>query len=132
LVLGGTVDQKAHWGLAPVGLWSRSRRTLVWKSPQFLRVDVVRRWPARNTKTAAVSGAILRHLREIMLPEAQLTKPVAQKQCMAEVPNAYPAAFNKAWAALDRLSKEDAVNTVREYIDILEKLRTKPLAKKSI
>jgi hypothetical protein len=87
--------------IAPVGLWSRSRGTLVWRSPQFLRVDVVRRWSGRNTKTAAVSGAILRHLRKIMLPEAPLTKPVAREQCMAEVPSAYPAAFNKAWAALD-------------------------------
>jgi hypothetical protein len=87
--------------IEPVGLWSHSRGIVVWRSPQFLRVDVIRIWPARNTKTAAVYGAILRHLREIMPPEAQLTKPVAQKQCMAEVPNAYPAAFNKAWAALD-------------------------------
>ena len=87
--------------IAPVGLWSRSRGTLVWRSPQFLREAVVRRWPGRNIKTAAVSGAILRHLREIMLPEAPLTKPVARERCMAEVPNAYPAAFNKAWTALD-------------------------------
>ena len=87
--------------VAPVRLWSRSRGTLVWRSPQFLRLGVIRQWPARTTRTAAVSRAILRRLQEIMLPEAPLTKPVAQKQCMAEVPNAYPAAFNKAWAALD-------------------------------
>jgi hypothetical protein len=35
--------------LAAVGLWSRSRDTLVWRSPQFLRADVMRVWPARNT-----------------------------------------------------------------------------------
>ena len=86
--------------IAPVGLWCRSR-TLIWRSPQFLRLDVIRVWPARNTKTAAVAGAIMRHLQEIMLPEASLTKLVAREQCMAEVPSAYPAAFNKAWAALD-------------------------------
>ena len=51
--------------VAPVGLWSRSG-TLVWRSPQFLRADVVAAWPARNRKTAAASAAILRYLRSIM------------------------------------------------------------------
>ena len=87
--------------VAPVGLWSRWRDILVWRAPQFLRVDVVRAWPARNTKTAAVSVAILRHLREIMTPEAPLTKVEAQRRCLAEVTNAYPEAFKKAWAELD-------------------------------
>jgi hypothetical protein len=87
--------------VASVGLWSRSRRLLVWRSPQFLRADVIRVWPARNSKTAAVSAAILRHLCKIMLPGAPLTKVEAQRRCMAEVPNAYPAAFKKAWAQLE-------------------------------
>jgi hypothetical protein len=87
--------------IAPVGLWSRSRGLLVWASPQFLRSDVIRVWPARNTKTATVSGAILRHLRKIMNPGAPLTKPEAQRRCMAEVPNAYPGAFKKAWMQLE-------------------------------
>ena len=66
--------------VAPVGLWSRSQRdTLVWRSPQFLRADVIRLWPARNTKTTAVRSAILEHLREIMTPEAPLTKLEAQQ-----------------------------------------------------
>jgi hypothetical protein len=91
--------------VAPVGLWSRSRRLVAWGSPQFLRSDVVRVWPARNTKTAAVSAAILRHLREIMMPEAPLTKPEAQRRCMAEVPNAYPGAFKRAWMQLERSLK---------------------------
>jgi hypothetical protein len=90
---------------APVGLWSRSRDTAVWRSPQFLRADVIRVWPPRNTKTAAVSGAILRHLRQIMTPEAPLTRLEAQQRCMAEVPNAYPGAFKKAWAELEASSK---------------------------
>jgi hypothetical protein len=88
--------------VAPVGLWSRSRRdTLVWKSPQFLRADVISAWPPRNTKTTAVSAAILRHLRGIMSPEAPLTKIEASRRCLAEVPNAYPGAFAKAWAELE-------------------------------
>jgi hypothetical protein len=87
--------------IAPVGLWSRSRRLVAWGSPQFLRSDVVRVWPARNTKTAAVSAAILPHLRKIMMPEAPLTKSKAQRRCMTEVPNAYPGAFKKAWMQLE-------------------------------
>jgi hypothetical protein len=87
--------------LASVGLWSRSRDTLVWRSPQFLRVDVMRAWPARNKKTAAVRGEILDHLRDIMTPEAPLTKSEAQRRCLAEVANAYPGAFKRAWAELE-------------------------------
>jgi len=88
--------------VAPVGLWSRSRRnTLVWRSPQFLRTNAVRVWRARNTKTAAVYGAILRHLREIMTPDAPLTKREAQRRCLAEVRNAYLEAFKKAWGELE-------------------------------
>jgi hypothetical protein len=86
--------------VAPVGLWSRSR-TLVWRSPQFLRADVVAAWPARNRKTAAASAAILRYLRSIMSAEAPLTKLEARQRCLAEVDNAYPGAFNKAWAELE-------------------------------
>jgi len=87
--------------VASVGLWSRSHNSLVWKWPQFLSGDVVGAWPAPNAKTAAVSGAILRHLREIMSPEAPLSRAEALKRCQAEVPNAYPAAFKKAWADLE-------------------------------
>jgi hypothetical protein len=91
--------------VAPVGLWSRTGWTLVWRSPQFLRADVVRAWPARNSKTAGVSVAILCHLRKIMSAEAPLTRAEAQRRCMAAVPNAYPEAFKKAWAELDRALK---------------------------
>jgi hypothetical protein len=91
--------------IASVGLWARSRGALAWRSPQFLRVDVVRVWPARNTRTAAVAGAIRRRLQEIMLPEHPLTKLEAQQRCMAEVANAYPAAFKKAWIELDQSCK---------------------------
>ena len=87
--------------VAPVGLWSQSRDVLVWRSPQFLRANALRVWPARNTKTAAVSGAILRHLRKIMSREAPITKSEAQRRCLAEVPNGYLGAFKKAWAELE-------------------------------
>jgi hypothetical protein len=87
--------------VAPVGLWSRSRRVLVWRSPQFLSADVVGAWPAPITKTAAVVTAMLQYLRKIMIPEAPLTKREALQRCMVEVPNAYPEAFKRAWAGLD-------------------------------
>src|SRR5262249_50221492 len=58
------------------------------------------------TKTAADSGAILRHLREIITPEAPLTKLEAKRRRLAEVPNAYPEAFEKAWAQLEPLLQE--------------------------
>jgi hypothetical protein len=91
--------------VTPVGLWSRSRGVLVWRSPQFLSADVVRTWPAPNTKTAAVVIAMLHYLREIMIPEAPLTKREALERCTAEVPNAYPEAFKRAWAKLDSSCK---------------------------
>jgi hypothetical protein len=91
--------------IARVGLWSRSPRVLVWRSPQFLRADVVAAWPAPNTKTASVRGAILHHLREIMIPGAPLTKREALARCLAEVPNAYPEAFKRAWTELEPSSK---------------------------
>ena len=87
--------------VASTGLWSSSRNILVWRSPQFLRVDVIGAWPAQNTKTSAVSVAVLRYLRAIMSPDAPLTKSEAQRRCLAEVPNAYPEAFKKAWAELE-------------------------------
>jgi hypothetical protein len=87
--------------VAPVGLWSRSRGILLWRSPQFLSADVISAWPARNLKPASVSTAILHRLQEIMKPEAPLTKGEAWERCLAEVPRAYPAAFEKAWAKLD-------------------------------
>ena len=39
---------------ANVGLWSRSRNTLTWRSPLFSRADIIRVWPVRKKKTAAV------------------------------------------------------------------------------
>jgi hypothetical protein len=60
--------------VAPVGLWSRSRRVLVWRSPQFLSADVVGAWPAPITKTAAVVTAMLHFLREIMIPGARRSR----------------------------------------------------------
>jgi hypothetical protein len=82
-------------------LWSRSRGILLWRSPQFLSADVISAWPARKLKPASVSTAILHRLQEIMTPEAPLTKAEARQRCLAEVPKAYPAAFEKAWAKLD-------------------------------
>lgn len=91
--------------VAPVGLWSRSHGLLVWRSPQFLRANGLRVWPARNTKTAAVPGAILRHLRKITTSEAPLTRSEAQRRCLADIANAYPEAFKKAWAELESSRK---------------------------
>jgi hypothetical protein len=88
--------------LTKVGLWSCSRNTLMWRSPQFLRRDIVRVWPTRKKKkSAAVSGAILQHLQTITAHAAPLTKADAQRRCLAEVPDAFPAAFKNAWAILD-------------------------------
>jgi hypothetical protein len=84
-----------------VGLWSRSHNTLMWRSPQFLRSDIIRVWPARKKKSAAVSAVILLHLQTIMTPAAPLTRAEAQRRCFAEVPDAYPGAFKQAWAILD-------------------------------
>ena len=86
---------------AKVGLWSRSHNTLMWRSPQFLRADIIRVWPARKKKLAQVSELILRHLRTIMNPAAPLTRADAQRHCLAEVRGAYPKAFKKAWGILD-------------------------------
>jgi hypothetical protein len=83
------------------GLWSRSHGSLVWSSPQFLRADIIRAYPPRNKKTAATAHAMLHHLRQLMTPEAPLTRLEAQQRCMAEVPNAYPEAFKKAWGKLE-------------------------------
>jgi hypothetical protein len=87
--------------IAKVGLWSRSRDSLMLRSPQFLRADVIRVWPRRKKDKAALSGMILRHLRAISTPAAPLTQADAQRRCLAEVPNAYPEAFKKVWATLD-------------------------------
>ena len=87
--------------ISTVGLWSRSRNSLMLRSPQFLRADVIRVWPPRRKKDAVVFGVILRHLQTISTPAAPLTKGDARRRCLAEVPNAYPAAFQKAWATLD-------------------------------
>jgi hypothetical protein len=87
--------------LTKVGLWSCSRNTLMWRSPQFLRRDIIRMWPARKKKSAAVSGLILQYLQTITTPAAPLTRADAQRRCLAEVPDAFPEAFKKAWAILD-------------------------------
>ena len=90
-----------HW-FAKVGLWSPSHNTLMWRSPQFLRSDIIRVWPARKKKKSAeVFGLILQHLQTVMPPGTPLTRADAQRRCLAEVPDAYPAAFKKAWAILD-------------------------------
>jgi hypothetical protein len=88
-------------GRAPVIAWSRARQNTAGTSPWFSRPDVLRAWPERLKKTAAVTGAILRHLREISTAERPLTKAEATIRCEAEVPNAYPEAFRKAWAQLE-------------------------------
>lgn len=87
--------------LAPVIVWSRNRQEAVGTSPSFSRADVVRAWPERLKKTAAVSAAILRHLREISTAERPLTRNEASARFLAEVPNAYPEAFRTAWAQLE-------------------------------
>ena len=99
--LNGLMFRIATGNRVRAGLWSRSHDLLVWSSPQFLRADAIRAYPARNKKTAATAHAILRHLRQLMTPEAPLTKLEAQQRCMAEVPHAYPEAFKKAWAELE-------------------------------
>ena len=87
--------------VAELGLWSRSRNALIWKSPKFSRADILRVWPARKKTSAEVSAIILRHLQTIMTPHAPLTKADAQKRCLAEVRHASPGAFQKAWSSLD-------------------------------
>jgi hypothetical protein len=99
--LNGLMFRIATGNRVRTGLWSRSHDLLVWGSPQFLRADAIRAFPARNKKTAATTHAMLRHLRQFMTPEEPLTKLEAQQRCMAEVPHAYPEAFKKAWAQLE-------------------------------
>jgi hypothetical protein len=99
--LNGLMFRIATGNRVRAGLWSRSHDLLVWSSPQFLRADAIRAYPARNKKTAATAHAILRHLRQLMTAEAPLTKLEAQQRCMTEVPHAYPEAFKKAWAELE-------------------------------
>jgi hypothetical protein len=99
--LNGLMFRIATGNRVRAGLWSRSHDLVVWGSPQFLRADAIRAYPARNKKTAATAYAILRHLRQLMTAEAPLTKLEAQQRCMAEVPHAYPEAFKKAWAELE-------------------------------
>ena len=99
--LNGLMFRIATGNRVRAGLWSRLHDLLVWGSPQFLRADAIRAYPARNKKTAATTHAMLRHLRQLMTAEAPLTKLEAQQRCMAEVPHAYPEAFKKAWAELE-------------------------------
>jgi hypothetical protein len=99
--LNGLMFRIATGNRVRAGLWSRSHDLLVWSSPQFVRADAMRAYPAGNKKTAATTHAVLRHLRQFMTPEAPLTKLEAQQRCMAEVPHAYPEAFKKAWAELE-------------------------------
>jgi len=88
--------------LTKIGLWSNSRNMLMWRSPQFLRRDIKRVWPARKKmKSAAISGVILQYLQTITTPTAPLTRADAQRRCLAQVPDAFPEAFRKAWAILD-------------------------------
>jgi hypothetical protein len=87
--------------VAPVIAWSRTQEAMIGTSPWFSRTNVIRAWPELSRKTAAVAGAILRHLNEISTLERPLTKPEARDRCLAEVPNAYPEAFKRAWARLD-------------------------------
>jgi hypothetical protein len=88
-------------GRAPVVAWSRTRQDKAGVSPSFPRSDVLRAWPERLRKTAAVTGAILRHLREISTAERPLTRDEATTRCLTEVPNAYPEAVRRAWAQLE-------------------------------
>jgi hypothetical protein len=87
--------------VAPVIAWSRTQQATAGTSPWFSRTDIIRAWPELSKKTAAVAGALLRHLREISTPERPLTKGEALDRCSVEVPNAYPEAFKRAWAQLE-------------------------------
>jgi NAD(P)-dependent dehydrogenase (short-subunit alcohol dehydrogenase family) len=89
----------------PVELRSRSRRAVAGHSPWVSSADVMRMWPARALKTIAATGAILRHLRTISTPEQPLTRDEALDRCLADVPNAYPGAFKRAWRDLERNRK---------------------------
>ena len=87
--------------VAPVILWSRSRQEPVGTAPWFSRTDVLRAWPERMKKSAAVVRLILRHLEAISTSERPLTRAQATSRCLAEVPGAYPEAVKAAWALLD-------------------------------
>jgi hypothetical protein len=91
--------------ITKAGLWSRSRNSLMLRSPQFLRADIIRVWPPRKKDKAAIFELILRHLQAISTSAAPLTQPDAQRRCLAEVPDAYPEAFKKAWVRLDPVCK---------------------------
>lgn len=91
--------------VVPTIAWSRTEGAPAGISPWFSRTDVIRAWPESAKKTAAVTGAILRHLREISTSEHPLTKPEALERCLAEVPNAYPEAFKRAWPRLESARK---------------------------
>jgi hypothetical protein len=67
-----------------------------------------------------------------MTPEAPLTKLEAQRRCLAEVPNAYPGAFKKAWWNWKPLIREGVASTVRKDIGGSGNLRMKPPASKSM
>lgn len=89
----------------PVGLWMPDRNAMIWTSLQCARADVMTAWPAPRTRTVTVFAAILRHLEEVMPPEAPLTKADARKRCLVDVPNAYPEAFERAWRQLETSRK---------------------------
>ena len=56
-------------------------------------------------RSAVVYIASLLHLQTIMTPAVPLTRAEAQRRCLAEVPDAYPEAFKKAWVRLDPVCK---------------------------
>ena len=91
--------------LTPVLVWSRTRREPIGTSPGFLRADAIRCWPELTRKTVAVAVAVLEHLRRISTPEAPLMRAHARQRCLEEVPNAYPAAFKRAWKQLEPARK---------------------------
>jgi len=130
--LNGLMFRIATGNRVLAGLWSRSHGSLVWSSPQFLRADVIRAYPARNKKTAATAHAILRHLRQLMTAEAPLTKLEAQQRCMAEVPHAYPEALRRHGRNWSPLASEGAASTVRDHIEGSGNLRMEPPARMSM
>ena len=91
--------------VAPVIAWSQPQGAAAGISPWFSRTDVIRAWPELSRKTAAVTAAMLRHLREISTPERPLIKLQALERCLAEVPYAYPEAFKRAWSQLEAARK---------------------------
>jgi len=85
----------------PVAVWCRATSRTAGYSPRFKRTDIVRLYPSAARKTAAATGAILRHLRMISTPQRPLTKEEACQRCSAEVPGFYPAGFKRAWLELE-------------------------------